>query len=224
MLVKKLFKHIDNDLQDLNTVNIDGNRLYETPTGKYPSVTSVTGWKKQHFFAKWRRDNPKEASRVTSRGNKLHSLIEDYVNNEFDPDLPIQNDKVMPDTLELFLQLKPELDKIDNVHAQEAALWSDTMKLAGRVDCVAEYDGKLSIIDFKGATRSKSKSQIENYFLQATAYAIMWQERTGIAIDNFAILISCEDGKVQVFEGNPLQYVSLLKDYIDEYNKHHPSL
>ncbi len=216
--MNKHFTHIQNDMNDLLTINEDGRRLYQTPKGNLPSVTTVTGWKKSQFFAQWRLHNPKEANRVTHRGNKLHTLIEHYVNNEFSPDNSEQKAAVSPDTLELFLQLQPELDKIDNVHAQEVALWSESLGLAGRVDCLAEYDGKLSVIDFKGATRSKRKSDIKNYFLQATAYAIMWQEMTETPIDNFAILISCEDGKVQVFDGRPLDYVRDLKDCIDEYH------
>lgn len=212
----KRFTHIEHEpLDDLKTVNENGSRFYQTPNGNYPSVTTVTGFKKNQFFAEWRRKNPKEAVRVTSRGNKLHSLIEDYLNNEFNPET--DKNQVTPDTLELFLQIKPELDKIDNIHAQEVALWSDALRLAGRVDCVGEYNGKLSIIDFKGSTRAKRREDIANYFQQATAYAIMWQERTGVAIDNFAILVSCEDGEVQVFEGNPLQYVRSLKECIDDY-------
>lgn len=212
----KRFTHINEQpFADLNTTNIDGKRFYQTPNGNYPSVTTVTGFKKSQFFAEWRRKNPKEAVRVTNRGNKLHSLIEDYLNNEFDP----QTDKnrVTPDTLELFLQIQPELNKIDNIHAQEVALFSDTLQLAGRVDCVGEYNGKLSIIDFKGSTRSKNREDIQNYFQQATAYAIMWQEMTGVVIENFAILVSCEDGEVQVFEGHPLQHVRALKEAIDYY-------
>ena len=212
----KPFNHVNIEpLEDLKTVNENGKRFYKTPSGNYPSVTTVTGFKKNKFFAEWRRKNPKESVRVTSRGNKLHSLIEDYLNNEFNPET--DKGKVTPDTLELFLQLKPELDKIDNIHALEVALWSDTLGLAGRVDCVGEYDGKLSIIDFKGSTRSKRREDIFNYFQQATAYAIAWQERTGMVVDNFAILVSCEDGEVQVFEGNPIQYVRGLKTTIEEY-------
>ena len=214
----KRFTHVDIPaLEDLSTVNENGKRFYQTPNGNYPSVTTVTGFKKNAFFAEWRRKNPKESVRVTSRGNKLHSLIEDYLNNEFDP--ATDKGKVTPDTLELFLQLRPELDKIDNIYALEAPLWSETLGLAGRVDCVGEYNGKLSIIDFKGSTRSKRREDIFNYFQQATAYAIAWHERTGIAIDNFAILVSAEDGEVQVFEGNPLQYVRGLKVIIDEYHE-----
>ena len=121
--------------------------------------------------------------------------------------------------MELFTQLKPELDKIDNIHALEVPLWSEAMMLAGRVDCVAEYDGKLSIIDFKGSTRAKSESDVKNYFMQATAYAVAWQERTGQAIDNFAILMATEEGINQVFQGNPMDHVKTLLETIEEYHK-----
>ena len=213
------FRHVESPLlEEISaTTTNEGGRYYSTPKGKLPSVTTVTGFKKSKFFAKWRAENPKEAKRVTTRGNTFHSLIEDYLNNEFE----VERDKgeIRPDILELFLQLQPELDKIDNILALEVPLWSDTVGLAGRVDCVAEHDGELSIIDFKGATRKKRTSDIENYFLQATAYALMWQDRTGQEIKKFKILISCEEGISQVFEGSPIQYTKKLYDTIQEYKE-----
>ena len=202
-------------LEEISAVTDDSGRYYSTPNGNLPSVTTVTGFKKAKFFAKWRAENPKEAKRVTNRGNTFHSLIEDYLNNEFE----VERDKgeVRPNILELFLQLQPELDKIDNIVALEVPLWSETVGLAGRVDCIAEHDGELSIIDFKGATRSKRRADIENYFLQATAYALMWQDRTGEEIKKFKILISCEDGETQVFEGTPVTYAKKLHGTIQEY-------
>ena len=118
----------------------------------------------------------------------------------------------------LFGLIKPELDKINNIVALETPLWSKTLGLAGRTDCIAEYDGKLSIIDFKASTKEKRAQDIDNYFAQACAYSLMFQERTGIILDNFAILISCEDGIKQVFQDNPIKYVKLLKSLIKEYN------
>jgi ATP-dependent exoDNAse (exonuclease V) beta subunit len=210
------FTHVHSPLlEEISATTDEGGRYYSTPSGKLPSVTTVTGFKKAKFFAKWRAENPKEAKRVTNRGNTFHSLIEDYLNNEFD----VERDKgeVRPDILELFLQLQPELDRIDNILALEVPLWSETVGLAGRVDCVAEHDGELSIIDFKGATRRKRRSDIENYFLQATAYALMWQDRTGKEIKKFKILISCEDGETQVFEDTPVKYAKKLHTAIQEY-------
>tara|TARA_R100000657_G_C4667432_1_gene111499 strand:+ start:336 stop:998 length:663 start_codon:yes stop_codon:yes gene_type:complete len=212
------FTHVNSPLlEEISVTTNEGDRYYSTPNGKLPSVTTVTGFKKAKFFAKWRSDNPKEAKRVTNRGNTFHSLIEDYLNNEFEVDR--DKAEIRPDILELFLQLQPELDKINNVVALEVPLWSETVGLAGRVDCVAEHDGELSIIDFKGATRKKRSSDIENYFLQATAYALMWQDRTGEEIKKFKILISCEDGAVQVFEGKPITYAKKLYETIQEYNE-----
>ena len=215
----KTFKHItleDIEFDDIPTVNVNGKRHYVTPTGsKLPSVTTVVGWEKNKFFAEWRKNNPEESKRVTVRGNKLHSLIEKYLLNEFNP----EKDYVPLNIMELFLQLKPELDKIDNVHALEVPLWSETVGLAGRVDCVAEHEGTLCIIDFKGSTREKRSSDIENYYLQATAYALMWQEKTNIPVDKFKILVGCEQTcSCQVFEGSPITYVKRLKEVIDSYN------
>jgi genome maintenance exonuclease 1 len=113
--------------------------------------------------------------------------------------------------------LQPELDKITKVHALEVPLFSTTVGLAGRVDCVAEHDGKLCVIDFKGSNRQKRSEDIENYFLQATAYSLMWQEMTSRPADAFKILISSEDGSVQVFEGKPIKYVKRLREVINRY-------
>ncbi len=115
--------------------------------------------------------------------------------------------------------LKPELDKIDNILALETPLWSKTIGLAGRTDCIAEYDGKLSIIDFKASSKEKKRSHIDNYLTQATAYSLMFQERTGIKVDNFSILIAAEDGMKQVFEGKPIRYVKDLYNVIKKYKE-----
>jgi len=217
MNVKKFNHVVTEEFTNLKTTNQNGSRYYETPEGKYPSVTTVTGWGKQKFFAEWRKNNPVESRRVLNRGNKLHTLIELYINNEFN----VKKDKGGVDllTLDLFLQLQPKLNLIDNVHAQEIPLWSSTLELAGRVDCVGEYDGKLSIIDFKGSTKTKRKSDIENYFTQTTAYAIMWQEMTGIPINNIVIMIATEAGDCQVFEANPIDYAKPLLKAIRSYQK-----
>ena len=108
----------------------------------------------------------------------------------------------------------PKIDLIDNIYEIESSLWSGSMGIAGRVDCIAEFDGVLSIIDFKGSTRKKSPEHIQEYFMQATAYAIAFQERTGIEINNFVILISCEDGHVQVFQDKPKNYIKQLSKAI----------
>ena len=176
-MIAKRFNHIlfDYTFENLpTTYGADGSRYYCTEDGnKYPSVTTVTGWEKQAFFAECRRKNPKEAKRVTARGTRLHTIIEHYLDNDFDAEDPQSKSKVLPTDLELFLLMRPHLDNINNIVAQEVPLWSEKVGLAGRVDCIAEYNGKLSVIDFKGSTREKREEDIDNYFEQATAYAIM---------------------------------------------------
>jgi genome maintenance exonuclease 1 len=212
---QKTFTHVKTPVQnDLLSEENENGRYYATPEGKYPSVTTVTGWEKRKFFAEWRKNNPEEAVRTTTRGNKLHKLIEKYINNE-----KIDKKEVDPFTLDLFLQMKKHIDVIDNIHASEVPLYSNLLKLAGRVDCIAEYNGELSVIDFKGSTKQKRKEDIENYFLQATAYSIMWKERTGTSIKKIVLLISCEDGGVQVFESDPIDYVPTLKLCIENYER-----
>lgn len=214
-MIYKKFVHLPSSLtESLSEVSKDGRRFYATPDGEFPSVTTVVGFEKQAFFSEWRKKNPDESRRVTSRGTKFHSLIEKYINNE-----EIKFDELMSNEKALFSLLKPELDKIDNIVALESPLWSKTLGLAGRTDCIAEYDGKLSIIDFKASTKEKRAQDIDNYFAQATAYALMYQERTGKIVDNFAILIACEDGIKQVFQGNPLKYVKKLKKLITKYRE-----
>ena len=211
--MNKTFNHISppQNIQELNATTEGNGRFYQTPDKqKYPSVTTVCGFEKAHFFAQWRKDNPEEARRTSERGNVLHEAIERYVKNEDIGEL--EKNEAM-----LFANMKRNIDRIDNVRAQEVALWSDTLRLAGRVDCVAEFDGKLSIIDFKGSTRRKSPSKITNYFCQATAYAIMWHEMMNEAIEQVVILISCEDGASQVFVKDPKEYVPELRRSILMY-------
>ena len=183
---------------------------------KQQKIYCGSGKKKNQFFAQWRKNNPKEAIRTRNRGTKLHSLIENYVKNN--PDFSVNQD---PYTLDLFNQLQTEIHKIDNIKAIEGFLWSKGLRLAGRVDCVAEYDGVLSIIDFKGSTKPKRKDDIHNYFLQATAYSEMWRERVGDKIQQIVILITCDDGTVQVFKENTGQYKKdpavAIKEWRDEY-------
>lgn len=213
MTIYKHFNHNINETTDsLTEIQKSGKRFYSTPDGEFPSVTTVVGYGKQNFFAEWRRKNPEESRRVLARGTKFHSIIESYIKNE---DIDMEN--MFPNFKVLFNLLKPALDNIDNIAAIETPLWSKILGLAGRTDCIAEYNGKLSIIDFKASTKEKRKQDVESYFLQATAYALMYQERTGVIVDNFVIMIACEDGLSQVFEDNPIKYVKKLKKAIEHY-------
>lgn len=216
MIVCGNFKHLEQNLNsiDLTSKDTDGKRVYQTPDGVFPSVTTVTGWSKRKFFAEWRRNNPQESKRVCSRGTSLHSVIESYLLNE-----KIDLNSIDDGVKDLFLSIKSEVDNINNIRCLEVPLWSKTLGLAGRVDCIAEHNRELSIIDFKGSTRPKRKKDIENYFLQATAYSLMWQEMTGERIKKLKVLIASEDSTIQIFEEPVIKYVSELKNAIDLYRK-----
>ena len=156
MTIYKQFKHNINETADsLTEIQKSGKRFYSTPDGEFPSVTTVVGYGKQNFFAEWRRKNPEESRRVLARGTKFHSIIESYIKNE---DIDMEN--MFPNFKALFNLLKPALDNIDNIAAIETPLWSKILGLAGRTDCIAEYNGKLSIIDFKASTKEKRKQEL----------------------------------------------------------------
>lgn len=218
-----MFIHLDHaPLIDLESITSDDGRLYVTPEGnKYPSVTTVIGATKKKSILEWRkRVGEKEANRISSRaasrGTSLHSMNEDYLNNMFNEDK--YKDKVLP--LFMFKHLKPFLNKINNIHVLEGALYSDKLKLAGRVDCIAEYENELAIIDFKSSTEPKKREWIENYIAQECAYAMMYYERTGIKVKKLVTLIACEDGEIQVFqEYDIMKYMKVLMEYIRAYEQ-----
>lgn len=208
---------------DLEQVNTDTGRYYKTPTGAlYPSVTTVTGIMNQKAIQEWRqRVGEEEATRISTqastRGTRIHQLCEDYINNsDIDASKYNYNDSLNFETL------KPYLDNyIDNVHLQEVRLYSDYLQLAGTVDCVAEWKGKLAIVDFKTARKAKNREYILNYFCQASAYAIMYEELYKIPVPRIVILISVDNEEPQVFEDYRDRYVDeLLKvrqQYRDRY-------
>ena len=188
----------------------NGMRWYDTPDGKkYPSVTTVVGYGEKPWLKEWQnmlgpQKAKKETQRCCDRGENVHKMVEMYLDNEEDPtrEFPQEHRK-------LFNQLKVRLKKVDNIYAQELPLYSHRLKMAGRVDCIAEYDGKLAIIDFKTANNNKDVSKIQEYFWQTTAYAIMFHEMYGIGIENIVILMAVERGIM------PL----IFQDKIDKYVK-----
>ena len=218
-----MFVHLNHaELIDLVAETTDSGRMYVTPEGnKYPSVTTVIGAKSKKSILEWRKrvgeaEANRISSRAASRGTSLHSMNEDYLNNMFNEEK--YKDKVLP--LFMFKHLKPFLDKINNIHVLEGALYSDKLKLAGRVDCIAEYENELAIIDFKSSTEPKKRDWIENYVAQECAYAMMYYERTGIKVKKLVTLIACEDGEIQVFqEYDIMKYMRVLMEYIKAYEE-----
>jgi ATP-dependent exoDNAse (exonuclease V) beta subunit len=214
----KHFNHVNIDLPSIKQVNLESKRLYETATGnKYPSVTTVLSAHNKDAIIAWRkRVGNEEANRIsaaaTRRGTKIHSIIESYLKNE---DRPIENNL----DLNRFISLEPYLENIDNIHVQERPLYSDHLRLAGTVDCIAEYDGRLSVIDFKTASKAKKKEWIHSYFMQCAAYAIMYEERTKRPITNLVIMISVEDDAPQIFFEKRDNWVKDLLYYRDLYEQ-----
>ena len=211
------FTHVDLEIPQLERQLIDGVRYYDSPDGqKLVSVTSVISHIKREFFRKWReRVGEEEANKVTkkatSRGTDMHTLTENYLLNKDLPD-------VQPLSQFLFKQAKPTLDKIDNIHAIEQAMYSLELGVAGTVDCIAEFEGELAIIDFKTSKKPKPREWIDDYFVQCAAYACMLFELTGIIVKKFVIIMSCEDGECVVYEERDKgKYIQLLDKYIREF-------
>ena len=208
-------------LTEMNAVTKgDGLRLYEVGDGKwYPSVTTVTSHRKKDSIIKWRKrvgeaEANKISGRASARGNKFHSMVESYLKNE-----TVSFDDKSPLASFLFKTAKETLHRIDNIHLLESPLYSDSLRIAGRVDCIAEYDGELAVIDFKTSTKPKQESWIENYFVQEAAYAAMYYERCGVEVQKVVTIIAVEDGTMQVIEKRNLnELYKLLQEYIHDFN------
>lgn len=215
-----MFNHIDVNLPCLERETIDGVRYYKVPNAeellRLVSITSVTSHKNRQFFANWRKKiGEEEADKITrqatSRGTDMHSLVEHHLKNE---DLP----HVQPLSEFLFKIAKPDLNRINNVYTLEGSLYSKVLGVAGTVDCIAEFDGELAIIDFKTSKKPKPREWIEHYFVQCAAYACMFYELTGIPVKKLVIIMACENGECVVYEErDKSKYIKLLTQYIREF-------
>ena len=216
------FNHVDLDLQPLEREHIDGVRYYKIPDEeelvKMVSITSVTSHFNKEIFVKWRkRVGNEEADRVTKaatgRGTDMHTLTEHYLKNE---NLP----EVRPISDFLFKIAKGKLNKINNIYALEGPLYSKELGIAGTVDCIAEYDGELAIIDFKTSKKPKPRNWIEHYFVQCMAYGCMLYEMKGISIKKLVIIMACENGECVIYEErDKAKYIKLLGEYINKFVK-----
>ena len=208
-------------LQDLKSTTFpDGKRYYQLPDGtRLPSVTTVIGAKGKQAIMEWRkRIGEEQANKISrqasSRGTNLHTLCEKYLNNDSKYFM-----NAMPDALQMFKSIKPLLNKIDNIHYQEQALWSVKIGMAGRVDCIGEYDGVLSVIDFKTSKRVKNKEDIDNYFAQCTAYAMMYEELIGKPVDQLVVIMAVENDEPLVFIEKTEDHINTLLEYITFYKE-----
>ena len=216
-----MFNHLDNVLPRLEMETIDGVRYYSVPNDdqllKFVSITSVTSHFNKEIFVKWRkRVGNEEADRITkastSRGTDMHTLVENYLYNH--EVLPL----VQPLSEFLFKIAKPSLNKINNIHCLEGALYSKQLGVAGTTDCIAEFDDELAVIDFKTSKKPKPREWIENYFVQAMFYGMAYYEMTGTPIKKLVIIMACEDGECVVYEEYDLnKYMKLVVEYIKKF-------
>ena len=223
----KYYTHKPTKLTELTTQTVNFKRFYETPDGKlYPSITTVLSTRNKKGLFEWRKKVGDEVANYVARtsaarGTAVHHMCEDYLNNfptEWPDKWKEHEKKFLPFCL--FKQLENKvLQKIDNIRSQECALFSNKYRVAGRVDCIAEYNGKLSIIDFKTSTKERNDEWNENYYIQASAYAEMFEEQTGTPIEQIVILVVTEDGAVQEFVKEKYDYIPLLVESIDNFTK-----
>lgn len=223
--MNKKFKYVDG-IQlppKLQSIESENGRRYILPSGDIvPSITTVLGHFKKKALFEWRKKvGEEEANRVSrvasNRGTKFHKLAEDYFDGK---ELKTITESLMPDMKQSFLSCLEEFNKIDNIHCSESTLYSQILGIAGRTDLIAEYDGTLSIIDFKTSNREKKESQILDYFLQGTAYGLMYEELTGTPIDQVVIIMSSDGlSKPQVFVKNITNYIDDLVNIVQEYKK-----
>lgn len=197
----KIFSRISNPaLQDFNLIRDDSStsRVYRSPNGTvYDSVTSYLSKisKANAEIEKWilsigAEEAGKVLKRAGERGTEIHAAAECLLKNQswYSISMFYHND---------FLALKNHIEKtVDNVFAQEHQMYSDRLMLAGTVDLIAEYDGVLSVIDFKTSSRIKYEDELESYYLQEAAYSIMTYERYGLQIKQLVTLM--------VVEGDPV--------------------
>lgn len=201
---------------ELKRKNISGKRHYVDETGfVYNSCTNVVGIINEKGLAEWREDIGEKGAniisgRAKSIGSKLHKNIEDLLNNKE----PIFENLVAKAH---YYNLMPFLNSINYIRGTEIRLCSKPLALAGTTDCIADYDGELSIIDFKTSSKEKSEEYLLSYFLQLTAYSLMWEELTGQNINQIVVLISAEDMSTQQFIKNPKDYKVKLLEVIKEF-------
>ena len=228
--MKMQFDHQEVELPKIKQKNNalpDGGRAYETPEGKlYPSITTVLSVRNKKGLHEWRERVGHDvanyiARTAAQRGTAVHKMCEDFLNNQH---------LAWPDEFEkhksknflawcLFTQMRDTLSHINNIKCLESNLYSDKMGVAGQVDCIAEYKGKLSVIDFKTSTKEREDRYNENYYIQTSAYYLMFEERTGQTVEQCVILVITQDGTVQEFIKQRDDYIPLLNNAIDEWNK-----
>jgi len=207
-------------LEEVTSRTLETGRFYKIDDQWMPSITTVVGNQSKHGILAWqKRVGFAEAEKVRRaaawRGTQYHNLVEKYLKNELEE---IEESKGLPTYL--FRSARETLNRISNIHAIEAPLFSRNLCIAGRVDCIAEFDNELAIIDFKTTKTLKKEEYLEKYFVQEAAYAYMYYEMTGVEVDKLVTMSVAEDGTMQVVQKyDKIPYINLLIDWIKEYHE-----
>lgn len=219
----KRFTHLSLEFPKLERIDSNGSRVYKTPTGQlYPSVTNITSLQNRANIIEWRtRVGNVEANKISrkasGRGTKIHKWTERYLLNDgFEYNADDINELTLKEDFTLFI---PVLNEIDNIMALETPMFSHELQCAGTVDCIATFKGKVSLIDFKTANQPKEKKWIQNYFMQASAYAHMFKELMGKPIQQTVLLILVDGGETQIFTENPINHLEMFRFYREQYRK-----
>ena len=214
----KNFNHVGSELQDLQTENINGKRHYVTPDGnKYISITSLLSNLSKADIQKWReRVGEAEANKISTKasrqGTRVHSICEAYIKNEYG-----YLDGRMPNEIDMFSSIQSLLNRIDNIQVVEGAVYSDELQLAGRTDLIAEFDGNLSVIDYKTSRKIKNWEMCHSYFMQGAFYAYAYEERTGIPVHNIVIIMAVENEKPLLFRETKNRWIEPLNQVRHKY-------
>jgi len=211
------------EIPKIKQININGVRYYDTPDGTLISITSLLKNFTPEGILEWRKavgeDVANEVMRAAAdRGSKVHKIIENCLSNKPENDLVGNYGEL---AARMFSQMVPALDKIDRIRALEKGLYSTRFGIAGRVDCIAEYDNELTVIDFKTSTRKRDERN-ETHLVQASFYSLAWEERTGEKVNQIAILTTTEDGKLDVYRDDPSNHVDRLEEMIEECKSGQP--
>jgi len=205
------YNHIPIEFEQSQLIEKDDGHYYQTPSGdEYPSITTILhktmSEEKKQNLQDW-KDQEVAAEYITQEssiiGTQTHNLIENYLNG-----IP-HNDELRLLSVAHFNNLIPFLQKINDIHGTELRLYSNKMKLAGTSDCIAKYDGELSIIDYKTKRSNQQEEWMTDHFIQGTAYSQMFQELTGIEVKKVVILVSSE-------KNTRMEFVKDTKDYKDQ--------
>ena len=214
-----MFTHLLHpEIPKIKQIDVNGVRYYDTPDGILISITTLLKNFTPQAILDWREDVGEEVANevmwaAADRGSKVHKIIENCLSNKPENDLVGNYGEL---AARMFSQMVPALDKIDRIRALEKGLYSTRFGIAGRVDCIAEYDKELTVIDFKTATRKRDERN-ETHLVQASFYSLAWEERTGEKVNQIAILTTTEDGKLDVYRDDPLNHVERLEEMIAEY-------